>query len=158
MITFTSKLRIMCFWLAWTRHCLHSNNTLSFVCVFLACMDYALPPPQSRWHGGICPQSEALPPHTFPQSEGKNGQNQPFPAFFSLDFCPLRIAFCSLDAPHKKLWIKLTTKLCICVSGMLGLGIASTVITLICASSSFCMRSFAFYWWESPQRKEMFWR
>ena len=40
-------------------------------------------------------------PSLAPQSEEKNGQNQPFLGKF-LDFCPLRIAFCPLDAPHKK--------------------------------------------------------
>ena len=47
--------------------------------------------------GGQMPQSEALPPPLAPQSEEKNGKNQPFSA--NLDFCPLRIAFCPLDAP-----------------------------------------------------------
>ena len=31
-------------------------------------------------------------------SEDQNGQKQPF-----LDFCPLRIAYCPLNAPHRKI-------------------------------------------------------
>ena len=38
------------------------------------------------------------------QSVGKNGKNHPFSAKF-LEFCPLRIAFCPLDAPHKKILV-----------------------------------------------------
>ena len=51
----------------------------------------------SRGHGGICPLSRRLCAPTCPQSEEKNGQNQPFSAN-----CPLRIAFCPLDAPPQK--------------------------------------------------------
>ena len=52
----------------------------------------------SRGAWGICPP----PPHGSathfppPPSEGKNGQNQPFSAFFFFEFCPLVIAFCPL--------------------------------------------------------------
>ena len=41
------------------------------------------------------------PPLTPPPSEEKNGQNQPFLA--NVWIFALRIAFCPLDAPHKKI-------------------------------------------------------
>ena len=51
------------------------------------------------------PPLEALPPH-LPPVRRKNGQNQLFLAIF-LDFCPLRNAFCPLDAPtKKKIWCR----------------------------------------------------
>ena len=49
------------------------------------------------------PPSRRLCPH-LPPSEEKNGQNQPFSAIFCL-FFPLRIAFCPLNAPHKKILV-----------------------------------------------------
>ena len=49
--------------------------------------------------GANAPQSEALPP-TCPPQKKKWPKSAIFGKF--LDFCPLRIAFCPLDAPHKK--------------------------------------------------------
>ena len=46
--------------------------------------------------GENTPQSEALPP----SQKKKRPKSAIFGKF--LDFCPLRIAFCPLDAPHKK--------------------------------------------------------
>ena len=55
-------------------------------------------------HGGIYPHpSEALPPppHMPPQSERKNGQNQPFSAIF-LIFAPSESHFAPSMPPTKK--------------------------------------------------------
>ena len=51
-------------------------------------------------HGGKCPQSEALPPNLPPRQEKKMAKISHFRQIFG--FCSLRIAFCPLDAPHKK--------------------------------------------------------
>ena len=53
-------------------------------------------------HGGKCPPSEALPPTCPPLRRKKWPKSAIFGKF--LDFCPLRIAFCPLNAPlHKKI-------------------------------------------------------
>ena len=51
--------------------------------------------------GGKCPQSEALPPTCPPQSEEKNGQNQPFSANFWI-FAPSELHFAPSMPPTKK--------------------------------------------------------
>ena len=88
----------------------------------------------SQWsikgeHGVIFLQSKALPPLS-PQSEGKMAKISHFRQTF-LDFSPSESHFAP-SMPSQKILdnTSLTTKLCICVSGLLGLGIASTVITL----------------------------
>ena len=48
--------------------------------------------------GGKCPPVGGSAPPLAPQSEEKNGQNQPFSANFWI-FAPSWIAFCPLDAP-----------------------------------------------------------
>ena len=55
----------------------------------------------SRGGGMGHPDQGSAP--TCPPVRRKNGQNQPFLAIF-FNFCPLRNAFCSLDAPHKNFW------------------------------------------------------
>ena len=53
--------------------------------------------------GANAPQSEALPPPLAPQSEEKNGQNQPFSANFWI-FAPSESHFApSVPPPHKKI-------------------------------------------------------
>ena len=51
--------------------------------------------------GANAPQSEALPPHLPPVRRKKLPKSAIFGKF--LDFCPLRITFCPLDAPPQKI-------------------------------------------------------
>ena len=66
-------------------------------------VDLCLPMAASRggMGGSKCPQSETLPPTCPPQSEEKNGQNQPFLANFWI-FAPSKLHFAPSMPPTKK--------------------------------------------------------
>ena len=55
-------------------------------------------------HGGKMPPVGGSAPHLPPSQKKKLPKSAIFGKF--LDFCPLRIAFCPLDAPHKKFWCR----------------------------------------------------
>ena len=53
--------------------------------------------------GAFAPPLEALPPLAHPPIRWKKWSKSAIFGKF-LNFCPLRIAFCPLDAPHKNFW------------------------------------------------------
>ena len=64
-------------------------------------MDLSVAASMGAWGAKCSRVGGSSPPPLAPQSEEKIVKISHFGKF--LDFCPLRIAFCPLDAPHKKI-------------------------------------------------------